>query len=161
MDVPVDEGVLILEISTGSPADQAGLRGGQEQVRIGRTILLVGGDIVTAIDGEPMGTDRDLLRFLDTQTQVGQTIQIYDPTLTTNRNVAASVVSSVTAADPISSTQTITVDNVPSGTSVNDLIVHDGLTGASPVSLFGIKYHQNNAPTGTWLNLNRATYPQQ
>ncbi len=92
---------------------------------------------------------------------VGQTIQIYDPTLTTNRNVAATVVSTVTAADPISSTQTITVDNVPSGTSVNDLIVHDGLTGASPVSLFGIKYHQNNASTGTWLNLNRATYPQQ
>ena len=92
---------------------------------------------------------------------VGQTIQIYDPTLTTNRNVAASVVSSVTAADPISSTQTITVDNVPSGTAVNDVIVHDGLTGASPVSLFGIKYHQNNATTGTWLNLNRATYPQQ
>jgi hypothetical protein len=30
---------------------------------------------------------------------VGQTIQIYDPTLTTNRNVAASVVSNVTAAD--------------------------------------------------------------
>src|SRR5712692_444534 len=92
---------------------------------------------------------------------VGQTIQIYDPTLTTNRNVAASVVSSVTAADPISPTQTITVDNVPAGTSVNDVIVHDGLTGASPVSLFGIKYHQNNATTGTWLNLNRATYPQQ
>src|SRR5260370_37574179 len=92
---------------------------------------------------------------------VGQTIQVYDPTLTTNRNVAASVVSSVTAADPISATQTITVDNVPASTAVNDVIVHDGLTGASPVSLFGIKYHQNSATTGTWLNLNRATYPQQ
>jgi hypothetical protein len=92
---------------------------------------------------------------------VGQTIQVYDPTLTTNRNVAASVVSSVTAADPISATQTITVDNVPASTAVNDVIVHDGLTGSSPVSLFGIKYHQNNATTGTWLNLNRATYPQQ
>jgi hypothetical protein len=41
------------------------------------------------------------------------------------------------------------------------VIVHDGLTGSQPVSLFGIKYHQNNATTGTWLNLNRATYPQQ
>jgi hypothetical protein len=92
---------------------------------------------------------------------VGQTIQVYDPTLTTNRNVAASVVSNVTAADPISATQTITVDNVPASTAVNDVIVHDGLTGSSPVSLFGIKYHQNNATTGTWLNLNRATYPQQ
>lgn len=91
---------------------------------------------------------------------VGQTIQIYDPTLTTNRNVAASVVTNVLGADPIGA-QTITVDNVPDNTAVNDLIVHDGLTGSQPVSLFGIKYHQNNATTGTWLNLNRATYPQQ
>src|SRR6202167_3628704 len=91
---------------------------------------------------------------------VGQTIQIYDPTLTTNRNVAASVVTNVLGADPINA-QTITVDNVPSGTSANDVIVHDGLSGSQPVSLFGIKYHQNNATTGTWLNLNRATYPQQ
>ncbi len=90
----------------------------------------------------------------------GQTIQIYDTTLTTNRNVAASVTTTVLSADPIN-TQTITVDNVPTGTVATDVIVHDGLTGAQPVSLFGIKYHQNNATTGTWLNLNRATYPVQ
>jgi hypothetical protein len=35
------------------------------------------------------------------------------------------------------------------------------VSAASPTSLFGIKYHQNNATTGTWLNLNRATYPVQ
>jgi hypothetical protein len=92
---------------------------------------------------------------------VGQVIQIYDPTLTTNRNTAASVTTTVLQADPISSTQTIVVDNVPAGTSANDVIVHDGLTGAQPVSLYGVPYHQNNATTGTWLNLNRATYPQQ
>jgi hypothetical protein len=90
----------------------------------------------------------------------GQTIQIYDTTLTTNRNVAAGVTTTVLSADPINA-QTITVDNVPTGTVATDVIVHDGLTGAQPVSLFGIKYHQNNATTGTWLNLNRATYPVQ
>ena len=90
----------------------------------------------------------------------GQTIQIYDTTLTTNRNVAASVTTTVLSADPINA-QTITVDNVPAGTVATDVIVHDGLTGSQPVSLFGIKYHQNNATTGTWLNLNRATYPVQ
>jgi hypothetical protein len=42
---------------------------------------------------------------------------------------------------------------------VNDLIVHHGSTGAQPISLFGILYHQTNATTGTWLNLNRNTYP--
>jgi hypothetical protein len=87
---------------------------------------------------------------------VGQTIQVYDSTLTTNRGTA-----NVVAADPISPTQTITVDVNPGGLTAGDVIVHDGLSGASPTSLFGIKYHQNNATTGTWLNLNRATYPVQ
>ena len=76
MDVPVEEGVLIVEVSPGSPADEAGLRGGQEQVRYGRTVLIIGGDILTAIDGQPITNDRDLSRYLDTQTQVGQTIQV-------------------------------------------------------------------------------------
>ncbi len=86
----------------------------------------------------------------------GQTIQVYDPTLTTNRgscNVVARRSDQRDADDHRG--------HVPAGTVANDVIVHDGLTGAQPVSLFGIKYHQNNATTGTWLNLNRATYPQQ
>jgi len=87
---------------------------------------------------------------------VGQTIQVYDTTLTTNRGTC-----NVTAADPISTTQTIIVDSLPAGTIATDVLVHDGLSGAQPTSLFGIKYHQNNTTTGTWLNLNRATYPQQ
>ena len=81
-----------------------------------------------------------------------QTVQVYDPTLTTNRGSA-----NVLLVDPFNSL--IRWTRCPAGTSVNDLIVHDGLTGAQPVSLFGILYHQTNATTGTWLNLNRATYP--
>jgi len=76
MDVPVEQGLLLLEIAPDSPAATADLRGGQEQVRLGRTILLIGGDILTAIDGEPIATGRDLLRFLDTRTVVGQTVQV-------------------------------------------------------------------------------------
>src|SRR5207244_2931214 len=64
---------------------------------------------------------------------VGQTIQVYDTTLTTNRGTC-----NVTAADPISPTQTITVDVLPGGTVATDVIVHDGLSGAQPVSLFGV-----------------------
>ncbi len=87
---------------------------------------------------------------------VGQTIQVYDTTLTTNRGSA-----NVIEADPISSAQTITLDALPAGTVATDVIVHDGLAGAQPISLFGIKYHQSNATTGQWMNLNRATYPVQ
>jgi S1-C subfamily serine protease len=76
MDVPVEEGLLIIEVTADSPAARAGLRGGTEQVRLGRGLLTIGGDILTAIDGEPIVSIRDLLRFLDTQTQIGQTIQV-------------------------------------------------------------------------------------
>ncbi len=86
---------------------------------------------------------------------LNQTIQVYDTTLTTNRGSC-----NVLAADPVNA-QTITVDALPAGTIATDVIVHDGLSGAQPVSLYGIKYHQNNATTGTWLNLNRATYANQ
>jgi hypothetical protein len=81
-----------------------------------------------------------------------QTVQVYDPTLTTNRGSA-----NVVLVDPFNSL--IQVDNLPAGTSANDVLVHDGVSGAQPSSLFGILYHQTNATTGTWLNLNRATYP--
>jgi hypothetical protein len=81
-----------------------------------------------------------------------QTIEIYDPTLTTNRGSC-----NILLVDPFN--KFIQVDSLPAGTSPNDLIVHDGLTGAQPTSLFGILYHQTNATTGTWMNLNRTTYP--
>src|SRR4029077_17620087 len=87
---------------------------------------------------------------------VGQTLQVYDTAPTTNRGPCTGV-----GADPMSTTQTITVDALPGGTVATDVIVHDGLSGAQPTSLFGIKHHQNTATTGTWMNLNRATYPQQ
>jgi S1-C subfamily serine protease len=76
MQVPVEEGLLIVETYSGSPADVADLRGGQQRARIGRTILLVGGDILTAIDGQPIASDRDLSRYLDIETSVGQVVQV-------------------------------------------------------------------------------------
>ena len=76
MKIPVEEGLVLMDVTRGSPADQAGLRGGQQQVRLGRYIIPIGGDILTAIDGEPMKTERDLNLYLDTKTEIGQTIQV-------------------------------------------------------------------------------------
>jgi hypothetical protein len=81
-----------------------------------------------------------------------QTVQIYDATLTTNRGAA-----NITLVDPFN--KFITLDSVPAGTTAGDLIVHDGLSGANPTSLFGVPYHHSSATTGTWLGLNRASYP--
>jgi len=76
MDVPVPEGILLVQTAPGSPAERAGLRGGRQQVRMGRVILPIGGDILTAVDGEPIASDRDLTLHLETQTRVGETIQV-------------------------------------------------------------------------------------
>lgn len=88
-----------------------------------------------------------------------QPIQFYNAALTVNRNTAASVADTNILSAPDTNANTITVDQIPAGTIVGDVVVHSGLAGASPSSVFGIPYHQNNAVTGTWLNLNRATYP--
>ena len=84
---------------------------------------------------------------------------IVDSGLTTTRGAVT-----VTSHDPTTA-QTITLAaNAPAGTTATDLLVDkfvDPSGSGNTVSLFGIKYHQNNATTGTWLNLNRATYPQQ
>jgi hypothetical protein len=92
---------------------------------------------------------------------VNQKVQIHDPTFTTYRGAAT-----ITNVDPLSASQSIVVASVPVGTAVNDVILYDwpgvtdaALGGSAPTGLFGIKYHQNNATTGTWLNLNRATQP--
>lgn len=87
-------------------------------------------------------------------------VQIYDTTLTINRSANSGVATRVLQADPIV-TQTIVFDQLPPGTVATDVVVVAGVVGANPVGLYGIKYHQNNATTGTWLNLNRAVYPVQ
>jgi hypothetical protein len=83
----------------------------------------------------------------------GQTIQVYSSNLVTNRGSAA-----ITALDYEAGT--ITLDAAPGGTVDTDKIVVDGVTGAAPVGLFGIPYHQSDASTGSWLNLSRVTYPE-
>jgi len=76
MPVPTDTGILITETAPGAPADIAGIRGGRQRVRFGNIILPIGGDIITAINGEPIADTRDLNIYLETHTEVGQTVDV-------------------------------------------------------------------------------------
>ncbi len=75
LGLAVEEGVLIVSVMHGSPADQAGLRGGTRRIIIGGMELLIGGDIITAMDGDPIDDNEALLRLLD-KMKVGQTITL-------------------------------------------------------------------------------------
>jgi hypothetical protein len=83
---------------------------------------------------------------------IGMNIQVYNAALTTNRGSA-----NVIAQDRVA--HTITVDAAPGGTIATDLIVIGGLTGTLTIqsSLFGVQYHNSDATSGLWLNINRAT----
>ena len=76
MDVPVDEGLLMIEVIPGGPADRAGIRGGDRIVQLGNVQLPLGGDIVTAINGEAVDDLQELTVYLETQTQVGDTVEV-------------------------------------------------------------------------------------
>jgi S1-C subfamily serine protease len=55
-------GAYVTSITPNSPADHAGLRGGNEETKI--VNLYSGGDLIIAIDGRPIMTFSDLLTYL-------------------------------------------------------------------------------------------------
>jgi S1-C subfamily serine protease len=63
LELPVEEGVMVAEVIRGGPAEEAGLRGGRRWVIVSRYRFLVGGDIIVALDGEPVGSVLDINRF--------------------------------------------------------------------------------------------------
>ena len=69
------QGVLIEEISSGSPADKAGLHGSTEPVTVQGQRLLVGGDVITAWDGHPV-TQMEELRTRVGEAQAGQEVTL-------------------------------------------------------------------------------------
>jgi S1-C subfamily serine protease len=63
--LPVSAGLLVSRTKRGGFAEQAGLRQGSEPVRYGSTVIYLGGDIVTGVDGMKVGTLTDLYSALE------------------------------------------------------------------------------------------------
>ena len=76
LDLPVGSGILVARVYRNSPADLAGIRGANQEVLLGRYRVLVGGDIVTAINGQPVSSADDLETFLAEEAQPDQTVSI-------------------------------------------------------------------------------------
>jgi len=76
VDPAADSGLLVLDVTVGGPADRAGLEGGSQWVRVGRYRLAVGGDIITAVDGQPTADLEALTVYLETETTIGDTVEL-------------------------------------------------------------------------------------
>ncbi len=75
MGLPADYGILIVRTVPGGAADQAGLRGGNERAYLGNTPIMIGGDLIVAIDGDSIGDQQDLANAMNKH-RAGDTVTV-------------------------------------------------------------------------------------
>ncbi len=76
LKLPVAKGLLIAQLQAGGPADRAGVRGASERLRTSFGVLLVGGDILIALDDWPIQTRDDMTIYLENHKRVGDVVRM-------------------------------------------------------------------------------------
>ncbi len=77
MDLDASQrGVLVIEVVDNSPASKAGLQGSDHSVEIEGQGVRAGGDVIVAIDNEPVHEFDDLVTYLARSTSVGDTVTL-------------------------------------------------------------------------------------
>ena len=75
INLPLADGFLIETIDSGSPAQQAGMHGGKLPVTILGTEFMLGGDIITEINGQPVDDPENLLQLISSL-KVGEKVSL-------------------------------------------------------------------------------------
>ena len=73
--LPVDYGLLISGVVPGGAADQAGLRAGTERAYLGNTPIMLGGDLIVAIDDQKIQDQDDLTQVMNNH-RAGDTVKV-------------------------------------------------------------------------------------
>jgi S1-C subfamily serine protease len=74
-DLPVDKGAWVQDVEPGTPAAEAGIRGGRGEVRFQVQTYAQGGDIITEVEGKPIADANDLSSAV-AQFQPGQEVTV-------------------------------------------------------------------------------------
>ena len=64
LNIPMVDGFLVETIEPGSPAEKAGVQGGVLPIRIAGEELLLGGDIITAANDQPLNESENYIKFV-------------------------------------------------------------------------------------------------
>jgi S1-C subfamily serine protease len=75
MGLASDYGILIIQAVPGGSAERAGLHGGTERAYIGNVPVMLGGDLIVAIDGEETGDQQDLSNLMNKH-KAGDTVTV-------------------------------------------------------------------------------------
>jgi S1-C subfamily serine protease len=75
MGLVSDYGLLILQVVPGGAAENAGLRGGSERAFLGNTPIMIGGDLIVAIDGQKVEDQQELAQIMNNH-HAGDTVRV-------------------------------------------------------------------------------------
>ena len=77
MNLPEDQnGILVLGVTPRGPAANAGISAGTREASINGELVNLGGDVITAIDGQAVKRFEDMVSYLFNKTAVGQTVEL-------------------------------------------------------------------------------------
>ena len=75
MNLPADYGLLIVQAVPGGAAAHAGLRGGSERAYLGNIPIMIGGDLIVAVDGKRIDSQQDLAQVMNNH-RAGDTVNV-------------------------------------------------------------------------------------
>jgi S1-C subfamily serine protease len=75
LSLAADYGLLIVQAVPGGSADRAGLRGGTERAYLGNTPIMIGGDLIVAINGEKIDSQQILAQIMNKH-RAGDTMKV-------------------------------------------------------------------------------------
>lgn len=76
LKLPVGRGLLIVQLYDGSPLAAANVRGAQDEAIIGNQRVYIGGDILVAVNDQPIGRIQELETLLEDNYRVGDTVNV-------------------------------------------------------------------------------------
>lgn len=76
LNLSVSQGLLLVQLHRNSPLSAANISGAKREVVMGNSLIYVGGDVITAVDGNPVTSLEDLEIFLEDHYQVGDVVTV-------------------------------------------------------------------------------------
>jgi S1-C subfamily serine protease len=75
MNLAADYGLLVVQAIPGGAAARAGLRGGTERAYLGNIPIMIGGDLIVAVDGKKIESQQDLAQVMNGH-RAGDTVNV-------------------------------------------------------------------------------------
>jgi serine protease Do len=76
LDLNQAKGFLVMNVDDGSPADNAGIRGGESVTTINGRLIELGGDVILKIDNQTVRKLDDILTYLEREKKVNDSVRL-------------------------------------------------------------------------------------